>query len=62
MTQFIKKEFDAKNQKIEIYVDAYVSINGGNYLMFIDPKVDFAQAKYNYFGHDEWILVPEEYR
>jgi len=62
MAQVIKKEFNAKNQEIELYVNAYVSINGGSYLMFIDPTVDFTQAKYNYFGHDEWIVVPEEYR
>ena len=62
MAQIIKKEFARKNQKICIYVDAYVSINGGPYHVFIDPNVDFATAKWNYFCHIEWIKIPKEYQ
>lgn len=62
MTQMIKKEFEAKNQEVAIYVDSYVSINGGNYLLFIDPNVDFAHAKWNYFGSDEWVKIPQQYQ
>jgi vitamin K-dependent gamma-carboxylase len=62
MAQIIKKEFAAKNQDIAIYVDSQVAINGGNYHTFIDPNVDFATAKWNYFGHNEWIKVPEMYK
>ena len=25
-------------------------------------NVDLAAAKWNYFGHNEWIVVPEEYK
>ena len=62
MAQIIKKEFADKNQDVSIFVDSQVSINGGMYQQFIDPNVDFATAKWNYFGHDEWILIPEEYK
>ena len=62
MSQIIKKEFANKNQEIAIYVDAYVSINGGPFFAFIDPNVDFATAKWNYFGHNEWIQIPKEYQ
>lgn len=62
MTQIIKKEFAKKNQEVEIYVDSKVSINEGPYLTFIDPKVDFATAQWNYFSHNSWILVPQQYQ
>lgn len=62
MTQIIKKEFAKKNQEIEIYVDSKVSLNEGPYLTFIDPNVDFATAKWDYFSHNPWILIPEEYQ
>lgn len=62
MAQIIKKEFADKKQNIAIYVDSRASINNGPYYTFIDPNVDFTTAKWNYFGHDHWILVPEEYR
>ncbi len=62
MAQIIKKEFADKNQEVAIYVDARVGINGGVYQQFIDSKVDMAQAEWNYFGHNEWIVVPDEYK
>lgn len=62
MTQIIKKEFANKNQAVEIYVDSRVSINDGPYHTFIDPDVDFVTAKWNYFSHNQWIMVPDEYK
>lgn len=62
MAQIIKKEFESKNQEVSIFVDSYLSINSDSYQRFIDPNVDFAEAKWNYFGHDNWILVPDEYK
>lgn len=61
MAQIIKKEFEVKNQEVAIYVDSRLSINGSPYKLFIDPNIDFATAKWNYFSHDEWIVVPQEY-
>lgn len=62
MAQIIKKEFEEKGQNVAIYVDSQVSINNGRFQTFIDPQVDFATAKWNYFGHDTWVVVPEEYK
>ena len=62
MAQIIKEEFADKNQDVAIYVDSRVSINEGSYEVFIDPSVDFAQAKWNYFGHNDWIVVPDGYK
>ncbi|CAM4089731.1 HTTM domain-containing protein [Flavobacterium antarcticum] len=62
MTQIIKNEFAKNNQEVDIYVDSKVSINGGPYYLFIDPTVNFTTAKWNYFGHDDWILVPNLYK
>lgn len=62
MAQIIKKEFNEKGQDIAIYADVQLSINGGTYYTFIDPNVDLASAKWNYFGHDNWVEVPEEYK
>lgn len=62
MAQIIKKEFEAKNQDVAIYVDSKLSINGSPYQVFIDPNIDFTTAKWNYFSHDDWIIVPQEYQ
>jgi vitamin K-dependent gamma-carboxylase len=62
MTQIVKKEFEAKNHEFAIYVDSYVSINGGNYLLFIDSNVDFVHAKWNYFGSDVWVKIPQQHQ
>lgn len=62
MAQIIKKKFAAKNQEISIYVDSQVAINGGDFQTFINPKVDFATAEWNYFTPNTWIIVPEEYQ
>lgn len=62
MAQHIKKEFAAKNKDVAIYIESRAAINEGPFYPFIDPTVDFAQAEWNYFGPNTWILVPEKYR
>ena len=62
MAQIIKKEFAAKNQHVAIYVDSQVSINEGPYHVFINPAVDLASAKWNYFTKNDWITVPAQYQ
>ena len=60
MTQRIK---DEKGPDYAIYVDSKVSINGGRFHTFIDPEQDMAEAKWNYWGHNDWILPsPESYK
>lgn len=55
--QRIKKEYTNKN--ISIYIDCKNSINRGEYKTLIDPKQDFVKAKWNYFFHNDWILLHE---
>jgi vitamin K-dependent gamma-carboxylase len=59
MAQIIKKEFETKHQAVSIFVDSRVSVNGGSYHTFIDPNVDFASVKWNYFDTNEWIIIPD---
>jgi vitamin K-dependent gamma-carboxylase len=52
--QKLKKE--AKNS-ISIFVECSVSINRRPYYKLIDEKTDMATAKFDYFGHNKWILL-----
>lgn len=57
--QKIKEEYQKKGADISIYVESKVSINGKKKLSLIDPNTDFAKAKWNYFTHNDWILLYE---
>lgn len=57
MAQHIKKEFAEKGKDVRIYIDSKLSVNNKPYKTFIDPSVDFAKAEWNYFGHNDWILL-----
>src|SRR5699024_11158896 len=54
--QKLKKEYADKGQNVAVYVHAYVSVNGHKSELFIDPEVDLGAVKWNYFGHNTWIL------
>lgn len=58
--QHLKKEHHKQGKEIEVYAQARVSINGGPYYEYLDTKVDIANTKWNYFGHQEWILPSPE--
>jgi hypothetical protein len=53
--QKIKQEYHGKN--ISIFIDCKNNINNGEFKTLIDPKQDFAKAEWNYFWHNEWILL-----
>ena len=53
--QRIKNEYTGKN--ISIYLDCKNSVNRGPYKTLIDPTVDFTKAKWDYFGHNNWVLL-----
>lgn len=57
MAQHIKKEFAEKGIEVRIFIDSKLSVNNKPYKTFIDPSVDFAEAEWNYFGHNDWILL-----
>ncbi len=54
--QRLATEYTEKGEKIAIYVDCKVSVNGRPLRTFIDPNVNMATAKWDYFFHNEWIL------
>jgi hypothetical protein len=55
--QYIKKEYAEKGREVSVYaVNSRVSINGRPARAFIDPKTDLANAEWDYFWHNEWIL------
>jgi hypothetical protein len=57
MAQHIRKEFAEKGIEVSIYIDSKLSVNHKPYKTYIDPSVDFAEAEWNYFGHNDWILL-----
>ncbi len=58
--QHLKKEYAEKGKDIAVYVKAYTRVNGHDAKLLIDPEVDMAEAKWNYFGHNDWILLYDE--
>lgn len=57
--QQIHKKFKQQGNDVAVYADTRVSINNGPYFTLIDPKTDLAAAKWDYFFHCDWILLPE---
>jgi hypothetical protein len=57
MAQHIRKEFAEKGIEVSIYIDSKLSVNHKPYKTYIDPTVDFAEAEWNYFGHNDWIML-----
>ena len=53
--QRIKEEYLGK--QIAIYIDCKNSINRKELKTLIDPKFDMAKAEWDYFGHNEWVLI-----
>ena len=58
--QHLKKEYAKKGIDIEVYVRAYVSVNGKPRQQLIDPKVDLANVPWHPFKHQEWILPSKQ--
>lgn len=52
------QKIKAKSKKpIAIYVDCTVSINRRPFLKLIDEKVDMSTVEFNYFSHNNWIVL-----
>lgn len=55
--QYLKKKYKDEGKSVEIYaINSRVSVNGGKYTPFIDPKVDLTTVEWNTFTHSDWIL------
>lgn len=59
-TQRLAKAYQEKGQDIEIYVRSKVSVNGKPHKQLVDPKQDFTTAKWDYFFHNEWVLLHDD--
>lgn len=59
-SQRIKKMYQEKGEEVEIYVNAKISVNKKPRKQLIDPEVNMAEAEYNYFFHNDWILLHED--
>lgn len=60
IAQIIKKEFNQKGIQVSIFASTEASINGGTFKTLINPKTDLAEAKWDYFFHNDWILLYDD--
>lgn len=54
--QFLEEKFARAGKDVAVYAGSKVSVNGGPYYQFIDPKVDLAAEEWKHFEHHDWIL------
>jgi vitamin K-dependent gamma-carboxylase len=55
--QYLKQEMEEKGEKsVQIFAESYLSLNGRNLEVFLDPKVDLAQVTWYHFKHSDWII------
>jgi len=59
MAQRIKAQMAQKGLDVAVFADVTNSINRGPSRRLIDPETDLANADWNYFGHADWILLPQ---
>lgn len=59
-SQRIKKEFAEQNTEVAVYATTMVSINGKPMKRLINPDADLAQAEWNYFFHNDWVLLYDD--
>ena len=54
--QYLKREYAAQGEEIEVYADARVSINGRPSEQLVDPKTNLASVPWYHLRHHDWIL------
>ena len=55
--QYLKKEYKANGKNIAVFVKNSTKVNNQKRRKLIDFKTDLAKAKWNYWGHNDWILL-----
>lgn len=55
--QYCQRIKNESKKPISIFVECSVSINRRPYLKLIDEKVDMAAVDFDYFGHNDWVLL-----
>jgi hypothetical protein len=53
--QYLKKEEAKKSNTIQVYALSRKKINNRHSQEFIDPNVDLANTKWDFFNHATWI-------
>ena len=53
--QYLKKEEAKKGNTIKVYAISKKKLNNRHYQEFIDPNVDLANTKWEFFNHATWI-------
>lgn len=62
LAQKIKKIEKEKGKDVAIYMNSKVSINGGPFHQFTNPKIDIANLNWDPLKHTNWLLSsPEDY-
>ncbi len=60
--QRLKEKYKAEGKTIEVYAThSKLSVNGKKYYPFINPKIDLASVKWDFFKHSNWILPSPNY-
>lgn len=55
--QKIKERYARMGKDVSVYADSKVAINHGEPRILINPDIDLGKAKWNYFWHNDWILL-----
>lgn len=55
-SQRLKAIYAKQGEDIAVYVNCKIRINGSPYKQLIDPEVDLASVKWDFFKHSNWIL------
>ena len=55
--QHLKKEYLKKGQNIEVYVTNWTRVNNSKRKQLINPLINLADCEWNYWGHNDWILL-----
>lgn len=60
MAQRIKNDYQKQGIDVQVFVNSSVSINNGPYRQLIDPDTDLGTAKWDYFWHNDWVLLYDD--
>ncbi|WP_233590139.1 HTTM domain-containing protein [Flavobacterium microcysteis] len=55
--QKIRERYARMGKDVSVYADSKVAINHGEPRILINPDIDLGKAKWNYFWHNDWILL-----
>lgn len=58
--QYIKSDYESKGKKVVLYASSKVSINREPKRETIDTTVNLAEAKWDHWRHNEWILKNDD--